>query len=249
MLLSINWAAQGLYALGALCCRCLVARESAGMLGRLNLIAADMLKLLAVLLAYPDARWRAALPELRAAVEAEPALKPAWRQELAGLLDAAAAAEPLAWEAAYTATFDQARATSLHLFEHLHGDSRERGMALVRLKQRYAEQGLELVAGEMPDALPVLLEFFSREPQTARAELREAAPALRALGQALVDRGAPHAAVLKVLLAWLGEAPLAPAAPREELPIDAEWNEAPVSFAAPRRLATQVLRFVRGGSR
>jgi nitrate reductase delta subunit len=205
-----------------------------------------VLKLLAVLLAYPDDRWRAALPELRAAVAGEPALKTAWRSELAALLDAAAAAEPLVWEAAYTATFDQGRATSLHVFEHLHGDSRERGMALVVLKERYAEAGLALTPGEMPDALPVLLEYFSMLPAaTARAELREAAPALRALGQALVNRGAPHAAVLRVLLAWLGEPPLATAAPSAELPLDAEWAEAPVSFAAPQGVVAQVVHWVR----
>lgn len=204
-----------------------------------------MLKLCAVLLAYPDERWIAAIPEIRAALLAEPALHVAAREELIGLLDDCAVREPLDLQALYTALFDQGRATSLQLFEHQYGDSRERGAALVALTERYAESGLVLRRGELPDALPVVLEFLSTQPVAeARAHLRNAGDALRALGGALAARGSAYAAVPRVLLAWAGAPGFSVAALKPEVPIDAEWAEPPVSFAPVRDVVQQIIHWV-----
>ena len=85
------------------------------------------LRLLSALLSYPDACLRAHLPEMREVVRAEPALSEPRRIELQALIDALLHADPLQAEAEYVELFDRGRATSLHLFEHVHGDSRDRG--------------------------------------------------------------------------------------------------------------------------
>ncbi|MCP2937330.1 nitrate reductase molybdenum cofactor assembly chaperone, partial [Salmonella enterica subsp. enterica serovar Typhimurium] len=77
-------------------------------------------------------------------------------------------------EAAYVELFDRGRSTSLHLFEHVHGDSRDRGPAMIDLAQTYEKAGLYLAEGELPDYLPVVLEFVSTQPaREARAFLGE----------------------------------------------------------------------------
>ncbi|MEF9943575.1 MAG: nitrate reductase molybdenum cofactor assembly chaperone, partial [Burkholderiaceae bacterium] len=155
----------------------------------------------------------------------------------------------LEWQARYSGWFDHGRATSLNLFEHLHGESRERGPAMVELKALYARHGLSLASIELPDALPVFLEFLSTQPRdVARLQLRDAADAIRAIGEALAVRRSPYAAVPQVLLSIAGVAGLSarPVLPPEPPP-DAEWAEAPVSFGAPQGVVSQVMRFVRRG--
>lgn len=205
-----------------------------------------MLKLLAVMLAYPDQAWTNAIPEMRAAILAEPSFKPAWRDDLLALIDECAGREALELQAHYTALFDHGRSTSLHLYEHQFGESRERGVALVALKARYAQSGLELVPGELPDALPVVLEFLSMlPPDEARQHLRDAAEAVRSLGSALAARGSTYAAIPRVLLAWAGAPGFAATAIRPEVPIEAEWSETPVSFSPVRSAVNQVIHWAK----
>ena len=86
------------------------------------------------------------------------------RIELQALIDALLHADPLQAEAEYVELFDRGRATSLHLFEHVHGDSRDRRPAMIELGQTYAKAGLMLADGELPDYLPAVLEFVSTQP-------------------------------------------------------------------------------------
>jgi hypothetical protein len=132
-------------------------------------------------------------------------------------------------EAAYVDLFDCGRATSLHLFEHVHGDSRDRGPAMIDLAQTYERAGLYLGEGQLPDYLPVVLEFVSTQPPAeARAFLGEMAHIFNAIFGALCQRGTPYASILGALLELAGEKAQA-ARPRPEVPLDEAWAE-PVVF-------------------
>src|SRR5688572_7244124 len=123
------------------------------------------LRALAAMLRYPDADFRAAVPELRAAFESEHALPKQRLVELDALLRQLQTMDPFETEARFVDTFDRGRATSLLLFEHVHGDSRDRGPAMVDLGQMYERAGLLLGGDEMPDHLSVVLEFASTQPE------------------------------------------------------------------------------------
>jgi len=197
-------------------------------------------KALAALLAYPDADLVAALPDIRAIVDADRSLPRAERRDLVALADEIATGDPIDAQERYVALFDRGRATSLHLFEHVHGESRDRGQAMVDLKAEYERAGLRLRDGELPDYLPALLEFLSLQPHdVAEVMLGESAPLLRKVGNALAARGSRYASVLAAALASVGERGLderPEAAIEPDKPIDEEWAEAPVVFgpgAAP----------------
>src|SRR5262245_49689362 len=111
---------------------------------------AATLRALAALLGYPDARLRGDLPEMIALLAEDNALPVVRRGEIEALAFWLLDSDPLDAEAAYVETFDRGRATSLHLFEHVHGDSRDRGPAMVDLARTYAAAGLVLKAGELP---------------------------------------------------------------------------------------------------
>jgi nitrate reductase delta subunit len=183
------------------------------------------LRALAWLLRYPDDGLRAATPQLAAALAAEGALDPSRLQELDALTRRLAQDEPLRAEADYVDLFDRGRRTSLHLFEHVHGDSRDRGPAMVDLVQTYERAGLLLAPGELPDYLPVVLEFASTQPPAeARAFLHETAHIVRTVFSALLERQSPYASVLAAVLDLAGEraepVPLA-----DEPSLDTAWQE------------------------
>ena len=136
--------------------------------------------------------------------------------------------DPFEAEARYVETFDRGRATSLHLFEHVHGDSRERGPALVDLQQTYERSGLAFVAdGELPDHLTVVLEFASTQPgDVAREFLGEMAHILNAIFSALRDRESPYASVIAGVLEIAGHK-VQPVPVADEPAIDESWAEPP----------------------
>ncbi|MGH8667310.1 MAG: nitrate reductase molybdenum cofactor assembly chaperone [Burkholderiales bacterium] len=185
------------------------------------------LRVLARLLAYPDAELHSHLLEMREALRSERALAGARLAEVEALMDALASADPLDTEAAYVQLFDRGRSTSLHLFEHVHGESRERGPAMIDLAKTYDQAGLHLAPGELPDYLPVVLEFASTQPpREARAFLGEMAHLLNGLFGALQQRGSGYASVLGALLELAGEKARPVVLPPEE-PLDASWTEPP----------------------
>lgn len=185
-------------------------------------------RVLSALLSYPDAQLRAHLPEMRALLRDELSLSSARRIELDALIDALLHADPLRIEADYVELFDRGRATSLHLFEHVHGDSRERGPAMIDLGQTYEKAGLILAEGELPDYLPAVLEFVSTQPpREARAFLGEIAHILNAIFGALVQRESAYASVLDALLELAGEHAKPVKLPTEES-LDETWAEPPV---------------------
>ena len=187
------------------------------------------LRVLAALLGYPDARLRGFLPEMRELLHAERVISQSRLTELDALMDTLRRADPLQLEADYVELFDRGRATSLHLFEHVHGDSRERGPAMIDLGQTYAGAGLILAEGELPDYLPAVLEFVSTQPpREARAFLGEMAHIFNAIFGALQQRGSAYASVLGTLLELAGER-AQPVAMVAEEPLDESWAE-PVVF-------------------
>ena len=191
--------------------------------------AAITLRILAALLGYPDAQLRGYLPEMAALLKADNALKPARAGELLALIVALERGDPLETEAAYVELFDRGRATSLHLFEHVHGDSRDRGPAMIDLGQTYEKAGLVLAEGELPDYLPAVLEFVSTQPPAqAKAFLGEISHLLQGIFGALRKRDSAYASVLGALLELAGEKAEA-VDPAPEPPLDESWAE-PVVF-------------------
>ena len=193
-----------------------------------------LLRALSALLAYPDAELRAALPEIADTVRDARAIDAALRERLVALVYEITAIDPLEAEGRYVDLFDRGRRTSLNLFEHVHGDGRQRGPAMLELKQRYLDAGLEPVADELPDHLPLLLEYLScRDAAEVRDTIGEIAHILRVLGNTLLKRRSRYAAVMAALLALGGEKGLdaqAPVPPDEDL--DQAWEEKP-AFAPP----------------
>jgi len=186
------------------------------------------LRVLAALLAYPDARLRGHLPEMRELLEGEAAVSPSRRTEIETLMETLRCADPLDTESAYVELFDRGRATSLHLFEHVHGDSRERGPAMIDLGQTYEKAGLVLAPGELPDFLPAVLEFVSTQPpREARAFLAEIAHILNALFGALRKRDSAYASVVGALIELAGETAQA-IEPAADEALDDSWAEPPV---------------------
>jgi nitrate reductase molybdenum cofactor assembly chaperone NarJ/NarW len=153
-------------------------------------------KLLSVLLVYPDEALVEALPELREAVAELPRTE---RRTLEPVLDRLAATPLAALRRSYVETFDFDRRCGLHLTYHTHGDRRQRGLELVRLKRRYAEAGLPFEGAELPDYLPVVLEFASQRPEQGRKLLTSFRTPLELIRAALHDRGSLYAGVLDAL--------------------------------------------------
>ncbi len=190
---------------------------------------ARTLRVLAALLGYPDARMRSHFTEMSDLLTGERVLSPSRRSELVTLVDTLQRADPLGTEAAYVELFDRGRATSLHLFEHVHGDSRDRGPAMIDLGQTYEKAGLILAEGELPDYLPAVLEFVSTQPpREAKAFLGEMAHIFNAIFGALQQRDSAYASVLGALLDLAGEK-TQPVKPVADEPLDESWAE-PVVF-------------------
>ncbi|MFO1185958.1 MAG: nitrate reductase molybdenum cofactor assembly chaperone [Bauldia sp.] len=202
-------------------------------------------KALSALLSYPSRDLQAAMPELAAAIDGEALLPSGERIALAPLFAELATGDLLDLEERYVLLFDRTRSLSLNLFEHVHGESRDRGQAMVDLKQVYERSGLKISVGELPDYLPLFLEYLSTiETAEAQGLLGQARGVIAALGERLEKRGSAYARVFDGLLALAASAPAAedvPIAdgnsdPDDFAALDASWEEAGIAFgpeAAP----------------
>jgi nitrate reductase delta subunit len=154
------------------------------------------------LLRYPDERLAEGRDEIAAAVAALP--RSAEKEPLERFAGYLAAHSQLELAQGYVETFDLRRRTSLYLTYFVHGDTRKRGMALLRLKRFYAAAGLELVSGELPDYLPLTLEFAALAPDGAGERLlREHRPSLELLRRGLRDAASPYADLLDAVCAGM----------------------------------------------
>jgi nitrate reductase delta subunit len=199
-------------------------------------------KALSVLLSYPTAAMREALPEIADVVRTSKFVAPRERDALLDLIAELERGELLTVEERYVDLFDRGRALSLHLFEHLHGESRDRGSAMIELKQLYANAGFELSAKELPDYLPVVLEYLGHRNITeARELLADCGHILQSIGRSLIARQSGYAAVLQALLVIAGEQPIdaakiPPVRERREN-LDLDWAEQP-AFAGTAQNST-----------
>ena len=159
------------------------------------------LRALAALLGYPSAELQANIGEVRSAIIRDGLLSVADFSRLQPLLSQFENEELLDLQAAYSELFDRSRSLSLHLFEHVHGDSRERGQAMIDLGQQYVESGFFLGGGELPDFVPVFLEYAScLSPLDAREMLGQPAHVFAALAERLDKRAAKYAAIFHCLV-------------------------------------------------
>lgn len=161
-----------------------------------------LLRLCSLLLQYPDAELMDARSELTAAVAALPPSPAA--ANLTAFTTWFAAQGPDGPQRHYVEMFDLRRKSSLYLTYYLHGDTRRRGMALLTLNQRYRAAGWDADTGELPDHLPVVLEFAALAgPRTGQAPLRQHRRGLELIHHALTDADSPYRHVLAALLTLL----------------------------------------------
>ncbi len=200
-----------------------------------------LLKLIAVLLDYPQEELWEHAGELRAACD-DPALPPPRRAALRGFADGLMAQEPMAAQERWLELFDRGRAMSLLLFEHIHGESRDRGQAMVDLLATYRGHGFALGAKQLPDYLPVVLEYLSLRPvEEVRDWLGHVAHILELLAARAQERGSAYAVLLETLVETAtGKVDLAllrarvAGEERDDTPeaMDRVWEEEAVRFGA-----------------
>ncbi|HVY03085.1 MAG TPA: nitrate reductase molybdenum cofactor assembly chaperone [Caulobacterales bacterium] len=163
-------------------------------------------KALAILLRYPTEDVQALAPDAMAAIAEEGLVPERLQRALEKLARRLTASDLYDLQEDYVWLFDRTRSLSLNLYEHVHGESRDRGQAMVALLELYKSKGLELTANELPDHLPVFLEFLAALPdREAASYLGEAAHVLEAMGERLHKRASPYRAVFGALIALCGE--------------------------------------------
>jgi len=164
------------------------------------------LKVLSLLLSYPEAEMLGALDEMAAVVEQENLLQEDHKKFVLALIDSYRGADLLDLQEHYVALFDRGRFLSLHIFEHVHGESRDRGQAMVNLLQMYEAHGFEMSTHELPDYIPLFLEFLSLQEQAEAVQLlHDAMPVLSLLGARLTERGSDFHAIFDALAGFAGE--------------------------------------------
>jgi nitrate reductase delta subunit len=197
------------------------------------------LRALSALLHYPDEDLRAAVPEIRRVLLCERIVSEKQMSRLEPLLFCLSGGDLIALQEHYVETFDRGRTHSLHLFEHVHGESRDRGQAMVDLRDRYIAAGLDPASNELPDYLPLFLEYCSTLPrEAALAELAETGAIIATLAARLECRGSDYAGLLAILRDISGgqgsaaEDRIAAEDPDDLDALDAAWEEEQISFGA-----------------
>lgn len=198
-------------------------------------------KVLSALLTYPSEELSAAAVDFGAILEAENLVPAVQRRALDPLIEELATEDVYDLQERYGLLFDRSKTLALYLFEHVHGENRDRGQAMVDLRTMYEAAGLRIAANELPDYLPLFLEFLSTRPfAEARGLLEDTAHILVALGERLDRRGSAYKAVFDALVT------MAEAAPRPDVvnallespdvdpmdfqALDAAWEEEEVKF-------------------
>ena len=196
-------------------------------------------KVLSALIGYPTPELQSAGSELRGVLVGEAIVGAPDRRGLEALIDELTAGDIYDLQERYLLLFDRTRSLSLHLFEHVHGESRDRGQAMIDLKALYEGSGLEISATELPDYLPMFLEYLSTRPLDDATELLgQTVHILEAVGDRLERRGSAYAAVFRALLSLAPPADAEAVAglvdedeqPDDLAALDAAWEDQPVSF-------------------
>jgi len=157
-------------------------------------------KVISLLLCYPESDWLAVLPELQVALAAETDFNGEANAKMAPLFEQLRETKLIALQENYVAAFDRNPSHSLHLFEHIHGESRDRGSAMIDLLEEYWKHDFDASASELPDYVPLFLEFLSLLPaEDALALLGDAVHVLATVGRKLDANGSPYATAFQVL--------------------------------------------------
>lgn len=199
------------------------------------------LKSLSLILGYPSPDLQAAMPEIGGVLASDTRLAAAGRRALRPLIAMLQGDDIYDLQERYGMLFDRSRTLSLNLFEHVHGESRDRGGAMVSLLETYRAAGFEPATSELPDHLPVLLEFLSMRPfADVQDTLADAAHILEALRARLDRRESRYAAAVAALLqladvradgAAVAELLQDPDTDPDDLAaLDAVWEETEVRF-------------------
>lgn len=163
------------------------------------------LKALSLILSYPTRELQHAMSEIGGVLASDTRLTAAVRRGFRPLIEQLGGRDIYELEEQFVLLFDRSRTLSLNLFEHVHGESRDRGGAMVSLIETYREGGFEPATPELPDHLPVLLEFLSTRPAAeAREILADAAHIFEALSTRLIRRESPYSAAFTSLLQLAG---------------------------------------------
>ena len=159
-------------------------------------------KILSLLLDYPDESLVTALPLVKHEVENERLLFFTLTRHLDEFLSACSSLSLGEWQMMYVQQFDCSKTVNLYLFDHIYGDSRERGLAMVDLKEMYAQSGFEMVGGELPDFIPLFLEYLSYlgSPEKAMELLFEVKPILSKIGGKLGEKENPYHHLFDILV-------------------------------------------------
>jgi nitrate reductase delta subunit len=199
-------------------------------------------KILGVLLSYPRPEWLQHLDECKPLLKEENLLPAKHLRAVLAFVESLQNTDPYRLQEEYVATFDRGRAHCLHLFEHIHGESRDRGQAMVNLTEAYAEKGLIIDRAELPDYLPLFLEFLSCCPADEAVEfLREPVDIIATIGTRLNKKTSSYAVLFESLVALSRARPrqarvseLLAATPDDDSleALDREWEEA-AAFAGP----------------
>jgi len=198
-------------------------------------------KVLSALLSYPTEGLIEAAPEFMAVLDSEKLMPAAKRGAVEALIGEIAAGDVYDLQERYGLLFDRSKTLALHMFEHVHGESRDRGQAMVDLKAMYENAGLMIAANELPDYVPLFLEFLATQPfAEARELLGQTAHIFAALAERLGRRESSYKAIFDALVAIAAEAPRrdivdellkAPDTdPMDLVALDAAWEEEEVRF-------------------
>lgn len=202
------------------------------------------IKVLGALLLYPREGMIEALDEIQQVIEAEALLRPEQMLALGRFIAEMRHKELLDLQEQYVALFDTAPNRALHLFQHLYGDSSQRGQAMVDMIQQYRAHGYQPLSNELPDYLPMVCEFAAQLPEPeARVLLGRALPVLEVLERRLEEAGSAYRAVFSALIA-LAQSHEETAAIAQVLSartqtdtddqtVDEAWNEPLVDFSVP----------------
>jgi nitrate reductase delta subunit len=210
-------------------------------------------KALSMLLSYPSDDLKLVTGEVADVLKDEGVLSQKAQQAIRPLLADMEQLGLYDLQELYVLLFDRSRTLSLNLFEHVHGESRDRGPAMVDLLETYRAGGFELVSTELPDHLPILLEYLSTRPiAEAREMLGDAGHILAALAERLQRRESRYAAVLAALAEFAGVEASSEMVqelltvkdddPEDLKALDDVWEEAEVTFGPDPNAGCPVTR-------
>jgi len=202
-------------------------------------------KILSLLLSYPQKELKNFLPDCLKLLRQEELLEDKQMKGIQNFIDVFSNEELTKWQAHYVQLFDYSRTVSLHLFEHVHGDSRDRGQAMVDLIRFYEEAGLEWKTNELPDYLPAFLEFISLSPSTQMAAeiLYEPITVIAKVHQKLQEKENAYQYIFSAIISLSAKQPemdkVSSLIEAEKLmDLDKEYSEDPIRFGGDNGCST-----------